>query len=276
MRRHRAGCARVTWGYPLTRGADPAAGAPRPDAPRPVVVAHRGCAARHPENTIPALRAALDAGVRHLEVDVLMSADGVPVLMHDATLARTAGRPDEVASLTWAELATIEVAERARLGDAGAGVTVPSLGQLVELLREHPEATAFVELKRAALERFGRARVVERVLAELAPVAERTIVISFDRDAVALARARGARRIGWVLERYDDASLGLARDLAPEFLFCNHEKIAPGPGHPWRGPWAWVVYEITDAALARALAARGVAYVESMAPDALLTALAAA
>lgn len=52
-------------------------------APFPIGFAHRGGAGTAPENTIPAFRAALEAGVLGLESDVWLTADGVPVLDHD-------------------------------------------------------------------------------------------------------------------------------------------------------------------------------------------------
>ena len=55
------------------------------------LVAHRGNAREYPENTLPALQSALDLGARFLEIDVHMSADGVPVVIHDADLVRTTG-----------------------------------------------------------------------------------------------------------------------------------------------------------------------------------------
>jgi glycerophosphoryl diester phosphodiesterase len=195
--------------------------------------------------------------------------------MHDATLLRTAGRSEEVAALPWTELRRIEVAERARLGDRGVAETVPSLAQFVALLVERPAARAFVEIKRAALARFGVERVVSRVLADLEPVLDRAIVISFSAETAGRARAQGAACIGWVLERYEDAAHAIARQLAPEFLFCNHEKLPPPPEPLWTGPWDWVMYEVTDAALARALAARGVRYVETMQVGELIAALGA-
>jgi glycerophosphoryl diester phosphodiesterase len=206
----------------------------------------------------------------------MLSADHVPVLMHDATLLRTAGRTEEVAALTWRDLSAIEVAERARLGEVGAGERLPSLRQLVALLGQWPQASVFVEIKRAALARAGIEGVLEPVLAELQALRDRAIVISFSAEAVERARARGAARIGWVIERYDAQAETVARRLAPEFLFCNHEKLDPPHAPPWAGPWDWVLYEVADPALALALAARGVRYVESMAVGELLAAFAAA
>src|SRR5207244_2240185 len=63
---------------------------PRPPAtmPLPDLVAHRGYALRYPENTLVALDAAIRAGAKYVELDVQLSKDGFPVLMHDKTLAR--------------------------------------------------------------------------------------------------------------------------------------------------------------------------------------------
>ena len=61
--------------------------------PTPELIAHRGWAYRYPENTLPAIAGALGAGARYVEFDVQITADGVPVLFHDSTLDRTAGRP---------------------------------------------------------------------------------------------------------------------------------------------------------------------------------------
>lgn len=68
------------------------------------VIAHRGASAHAPENAVPALDLALEQGADVLEVDVRLTADGVPVLLHDETLLRTAGDPRPVATLRAAEL----------------------------------------------------------------------------------------------------------------------------------------------------------------------------
>src|SRR5690349_22032690 len=57
----------------------------------PGLVAHRGWAAKFPENTVPAVAAALEAGATWAEVDVQLSSDGRPVLFHDRTLERMCG-----------------------------------------------------------------------------------------------------------------------------------------------------------------------------------------
>jgi glycerophosphoryl diester phosphodiesterase len=66
----------------------------------PTLVAHRGYAACYPENSLEGLQAAVAAGAGWLEFDVQLSTDGVPVLLHDTTLLRTAGHPDSVFDMT--------------------------------------------------------------------------------------------------------------------------------------------------------------------------------
>jgi glycerophosphoryl diester phosphodiesterase len=68
-------------------------------------LAHRGDWRRAPENTLAALRAGLAVpGCDGLEFDVRLSGDGVPVLLHDETLARVQGHPERVDTLSARDL----------------------------------------------------------------------------------------------------------------------------------------------------------------------------
>ena len=69
-----------------------------------VLVAHRGLAPGFPENTLLAFRHALELGVDFLEVDLRMTRDGVPVIIHDDTVDRTTDGQGEVETFTLAEL----------------------------------------------------------------------------------------------------------------------------------------------------------------------------
>lgn len=72
--------------------------------PRPLAIAHRGGALLGPENCAATFRAAAAAGAELVETDVRLSADGAPVCLHDADLARIAGDPRRVAELDLATL----------------------------------------------------------------------------------------------------------------------------------------------------------------------------
>lgn len=72
-----------------------------------VVIAHRGYHGDVPENTVESLRKAIELGVDYVEVDVRTTLEGVPVVMHDATLERTTngkGRVSEISTIDFREL----------------------------------------------------------------------------------------------------------------------------------------------------------------------------
>ena len=71
------------------------------------VIAHRGASAHAPENTLPSFALARRLGADCLELDVRATSDGVPVVLHDPTLERTAGIARAVAASTSAELAAL-------------------------------------------------------------------------------------------------------------------------------------------------------------------------
>jgi glycerophosphoryl diester phosphodiesterase len=233
----------------------------------PTLVAHRGYAAHWPENTLPALDAAVAAGARWVEVDVQLCADGVPVLLHDADLERVTGRALSVFDLAAAALAEISVGEPARFGERFAAVRAPTLAEFAAWLAGHPDVHAFVELKVESVEHFGRNAVVTACMAAMAPARGRWVPISFDYEALALAADAGADKLGWVVRGFDAAVGAHARSLPAQWLFCNHVRLPPGPLP--QGPWDWVLYEVDDAALAHSLVERGARWLETMAIGAL-------
>jgi len=230
----------------------------------PTLVAHRGYALRYPENTMPALRAAIEAKAGYIEFDVQMTADGVPVLLHDTDLWRTGRLDKNIYDMTIEQVMQVEVNEDTRLGGRFTDVHIPILSDIVELLQEHPEVTAFVELKRASLVRAGVEHMVDRVLDELKPVLSQCVVVSFDPTALEHARAVHKMPIGWALFEWSDATHAGAEGLQPEYLFCNYTLI-PDDAELWKGPWRWVLYEVVDPELALSMAAFGAEFVETMA-----------
>jgi glycerophosphoryl diester phosphodiesterase len=76
--------------------------------PYPRWIAHRGAGRLAPENTLAAFREGARHGYRAFECDVKLSADGVPFLLHDATLDRTTDRRGPAAALTWTELSQVD------------------------------------------------------------------------------------------------------------------------------------------------------------------------
>jgi len=104
------------------------------DAP-PLAIAHRGGAAAGDENTAAAFEHAVKLGFRYVETDVHATADGVPVVFHDATLVRLTGRQGRVDALTAADLATVRV---------GGAAAIPRLD---EILDAWPEIRFNIDVK---------------------------------------------------------------------------------------------------------------------------------
>jgi glycerophosphoryl diester phosphodiesterase len=244
------------------------------DAPLPQLIAHRGNAEEFPENTLQAFESAVELGVRHVEFDVQLTSDGVPVVFHDSDLQRVSGRPECIHDIPWAEMAAIPVGETSRFGQRYAFTCAPSLAQTVAAIAAWGDVTAFVEVKRASLRRFGHKTVLTRIAEVLEPVLAKCVLISFDLPAVRIMRNMTAARIGWVLERYDESTHAEVREAAPDFLFCNLERVPGDAARLWPGPWQWAIYEIRDLATALRCQALGATHVESMTVRAMQAALA--
>lgn len=240
-------------------------------AETPILVAHRGYAEHWPENTLPALEAAVAAGARWVEVDVQLCADGVPVLLHDTNLERVSGRFLSVFELTAAELAGIPVGEPARFGRRFAQVRAPTLAEFARWLADHGEVAALVEWKPESIERFGRIAAVDACMRAMAPARGRWAPISFDYEALVQAADAGLEELGWVIRSFDAAIEARARALPARWLISNHKRLAAGPLPS--GCWEWMVYEVPDAALARSLVARGARWLETRNIGALRAAL---
>src|SRR5215467_3741453 len=75
---------------------------------KPLVIAHRGASALAPENTLAAFRLALLLGAHGVEMDVHLTTDGVPVVIHDARVNRTTNGSGAVSRLTVSQIAKLD------------------------------------------------------------------------------------------------------------------------------------------------------------------------
>jgi len=100
----------------------------------PPIIGHRGAAALAPENTLASFRAAAALGCRMVEFDVRLSADGVPVVFHDATLDRTTDGAGPVAARTLTDLKRLDSGRW--FSPAFAGEPIPTLAETLALCLE--------------------------------------------------------------------------------------------------------------------------------------------
>lgn len=101
----------------------------------PTVFAHRGAGKLAPENTLAAMRRGWDMGFRAVEFDVMLSKDGVPVLMHDPELGRTVAGSGTVASTLAADLLKMDAGSW--FSSAYAGEPVPNYVSVLQFCRAH-------------------------------------------------------------------------------------------------------------------------------------------
>jgi glycerophosphoryl diester phosphodiesterase len=151
---------------------------------RPLVIGHRGASADAPENTIAAFELALAQGADGIELDVHLSADEQPVVIHDFTLERTTDGAGPVSGHRVRELKRL---------DAGGwrdrrfrGQRLQTLQEVLERFRDR--ARFWIELKGGpALYPGIEDRVVSMI--EIYDVVDRVLVQSFDHAAIARVRA---------------------------------------------------------------------------------------
>lgn len=193
-----------------------------PGKPKPYLLAHRGNRARCPENTLAAFRQALADGADALETDLHLTADGVFVCIHDATVDRTTDGRGPVAAMTLAELRRLNAScGRPEFQDE----RVPTLAELAELLPA--DVALALELK---TDRFLEPAVCRRLVEELAAagVLARTVALSFSLARVqAVQAAAPDLPIGWItLSRaWPIAGVQLLGPLWPLLLI--------NPLYPW-------------------------------------------
>ena len=109
------------------------------------VAAHRGLSETYPENTMAAFRAAVEAGVDQLELDVRVTLDGELVIIHDATVDRTTNKTGLVREKMLADLRRLDAGSHK--GEQFKGEKIPTFLEFMEFIKDHPTMTLDIELK---------------------------------------------------------------------------------------------------------------------------------
>ncbi len=247
------------------------------DPSRRPVIGHRGNRAHAPEDTLVSFAQAAGLGVDALEMDLHLSRDGVPVVIHDPTLDRTTDARGPVAGRTVAELAKVDAGARFSPDGGrttpyrGLGIGVPTLE---EVLATHPRMPLILEIKAPA------AAGPVLALLERMNATGRVLIGSFIDDALRLFSRAGvpvAGATGALARLYVPALLGMThaplsfqamcipryfRGLpVPVGRFARLMRASGGPTHVWT---------VNDRAEARSLWNAGVSGIISDDPGAML------
>ena len=187
---------------------------------RAMILGHRGASGAAPENTLRAFALAAEVGADGIELDVQPSADGVPVIMHDATVDRTTNGHGRVADLTYAALAAL---------DAGGGERVPTLAEALTLARGR--LFVDIEIKDAGIE-----PAIADLVARL-DMDEQVVISSFSPASLAGMRAAAPHLRRWLLSgdwsaAILETALGLgAVGIAPRSTWVEAELLAAARAH---------------------------------------------
>lgn len=187
-----------------------------------IIIGHRGARGEAPENTLPSFRHALAAGVRHFELDVRLSRDERPVVIHDTTVDRTTGESGHVADLSAAQLAALD----ARHGTPGwahpAGI--PTLEEVLV-------AGASVESWQLEVKSDAPARIRELVrrMAELVAqlkLGDSAVLTSLDTDVLKIAQKEAPSLArAYVAENADPEPVKTAQKFGCIMLVSNWRLV---------------------------------------------------
>ncbi len=155
----------------------------------PRVIAHRGGGTLAPENTLAAMQCGLDHGYHAVEFDVMLSKDGVPVLMHDPLFGRTVREPGGAVAATLAK-DLFQMDAGSWFSSRYQGVRVPSYAEVLQFCRQHG-IWMNVEIKPVPGYEPDTGRVVALVTQQLLAAGDTMpLFSSFSFDALMSAKAQ--------------------------------------------------------------------------------------
>jgi len=239
--------------------------------PGVLVVAHRGNSSAAPGNTMPAVEGAWRVGADLVEIDVRMSADDVPVVIHDETVDATTTGSGPVASMTGAQVRALDAGSWFSPGFGG--YRVPLLAEVAGFLANHRGTDLLLEVKGDLT--VPQATVVLATL-EASGMRERTIVQTFWPQTIRALRTVDEQvRLGLLVGSHvapEEVMLPLAAEVGAFACNPRYDLIERDPGVVAEIHAAGMqvyVWTLNDAVAWRTAVARGVDGVITDRPDRL-------
>ena len=193
--------------------------------PYPTLFAHRGGGSLAPENTLAAMKIGRAHSYCAVEFDVKLARDGVALLMHDATLARTTDGTGFVAEKSIDELENVDAGSW--FGDQFRGERIPRLSAVSRYL--HAQGMmANVEIKPCTGREVETGQTIAQLCEELwSDRLVKPLVSSFSVDALHAARAAAPNlSIGLLVEIPEERNLQLLEQLNAVSIHCRHDHLS--------------------------------------------------
>ncbi len=231
------------------------------------LIGHRGAAGIAPENTLRAISAALALKVDYIEIDVRLTRDGVPIVLHDASLKRTTGVKKNVSLLTLSEIKALDAGKW--FGSAFAGETVPTLEEVLTTLGQ--KAGLMLEIKHCAQPVNVAVDAIFKVLQHLSSPLPTLLIGSFSLPTIIEVQKKAARMghdiqtIG-IVEKHQMIAPFLKRGV--DKIAVWHKILTPGlAAHLQEKSIETWSFTVDDIVLARFLTSIGVSGIISNHPE---------
>lgn len=174
------------------------------------IIAHRGASAYEPENTLRAIRKALELNSKMIEVDVRSSKDGKIVVIHDESVDRTTNGKGLVKNLMLEEIKKL---------DAGKGERIPTLQEVINAVRKR--AILIIEIKVLNIEDS----IVKTI--EKEDIEKEVIVTSFNHHILKKIKdLNPVIKTGVIFKCHPIKSADLALNANADSLFPEHKYLS--------------------------------------------------
>lgn len=238
-----------------------------------IVIAHRGGSAYHPENTMAAFRSAYEMGAEMIELDILLTKDGIPIVIHDETLERTTDGTGKVSEFMLEELKELDAGSW--FSEAHRGESLPTLEEVLEFAKG--KIALNIEIKTEAVTDDVGGGIEEKAL---------ELVKKFDMQQHVLFSSFDYRAISHLRELDVDISTALLYEKSqsgsrsPSELVSAYDANAFNCNYrEFSNKWAKetknndipvFVYTVNNKRLMRKMIRRGVSGIFSDKPDVLI------
>lgn len=191
------------------------------------VIAHRGACAYAPENTLASMRKAHAMGAKWVEFDVMLTADGEAIIMHDDTLRRTTnGGKRAVAATAYSDIAQLDAGSW--FAKQYAQETVPTLHELLDLLIKL-KLHINLEIKPTPGKEAETAEKSIAIVKEIWPTAESPPMISTQSEICLRIVHQIAPEycLGTVIHDWNEPWQQWLTDYACQSVSVNHQILSP-------------------------------------------------
>jgi glycerophosphoryl diester phosphodiesterase len=186
----------------------------------PKIIGHRGACGYAPENTLASIQAAADMGVEWVEIDVKLTADDIPIIMHDDNLLRTTNMDADVKDTPYSTIKELDVGSW--FGDSFIGETIPTLEQAVELITEL-DLGLNLEIKPCAGREVETTQVVLDEMSRIWDDHDKILISSFSHVSLetAVEMLHGDWAIGYLFDDIPDKRQDMAKHLNAKTINVN-------------------------------------------------------